>query len=68
MAMGTAHVAHSSQNSDLKHQLLSISCTLMVSFVAINHYCSPIKEGINPQLGSLVLSSARCCLKTDNDP
>ena len=48
MAMGTAHVAHPSQNSDLKHQLLSISCTLMVSFVAINHYCSPIKEGINP--------------------
>ena len=59
MAMGTAHVAHPSQNSDLKHQLLSKSCTLMMSLVAINHYCSPIKEGIN---------SARFCLKTDNDP
>ena len=37
MAMGAAHVAHPSQNSDLKYQLLSISCTLMVSFMAINH-------------------------------
>ena len=50
MAMGAAlvRIAHPSQNSDLKHQLLSKSCTLMMSLVAINHYCSPIKEGINP--------------------
>ena len=30
-------VAHPSQSSDLKNQLLSIRGKLMVSFVAINH-------------------------------